>query len=352
MRCRYCYETHGSADMTFETAIQAIRECAWKPNSGIIFFGGEPLLRQELIHEIMDWCDAEWANNFHYKITTNGLLLNDDFLARTRKRSLSIAMSFDGLPAAHDRFRIDASGAPTASVLEEKLALLLRNSPYAPVMMTVNPETVGDFAAGATWLFDRGVRYLIASLNHAAAWSERDMAVLKAQYRKIEKWMLRLYRRGEKFYFSPFDKAISSRLMETYCSSCRFGVRQISVSADGGYYPCVQYVGDADFKLGQVGGGLNAARQQALFEQNEAEKPECADCALEPRCHNRCACLNRQSTGNFKTVSPILCAHERILIPIADRLADTLYQERNALFLNRYYNPAFPVVSYLEDLMG
>ncbi|MBN2703278.1 MAG: hypothetical protein JXR23_03620 [Pontiellaceae bacterium] len=40
------------------------------------------------------------------------------------------------------------------------------------------------------------------------------------------------------------------------------------------------------------------------------------------------------------------------LIPIADHLADTLYRERNALFINRYYNPALPIISYLEDLGG
>ena len=43
---------------------------------------------------------------------------------------------------------------------------------------------------------------------------------------------------------------------------------------------------------------------------------------------------------------------ERMLFPIADRLAARLYRARNALFLHRHYNPAFPVLSFLEDLGG
>jgi hypothetical protein len=38
-----------------------------------------------------------------------------------------------------------------------------------------------------------------------------------------------------------------------------------------------------------------------------------------------------------------------MLTPIADRVGETLYGERNPLFLNKHYNPAYPVLSFLED---
>jgi len=47
---------------------------------GIIFFGGEPLLQKELIYQAVDYAEfrAKKSNTrFHYKITTNGLLLDD-----------------------------------------------------------------------------------------------------------------------------------------------------------------------------------------------------------------------------------------------------------------------------------
>ena len=39
-----------------------------------------------------------------------------------------------------------------------------------------------------------------------------------------------------------------------------------------------------------------------------------------------------------------------MLIPIADRIGETLYRERNPLFLNKHYNPAYPMFSLLEDM--
>ena len=47
-----------------------------------------------------------------------------------------------------------------------------------------------------------------------------------------------------------------------------------------------------------------------------------------------------------------ICEHERFLIPLADSLAERLYAERNAMFIQRHYNPAFPVASILEDMAG
>ena len=38
-----------------------------------------------------------------------------------------------------------------------------------------------------------------------------------------------------------------------------------------------------------------------------------------------------------------------MLVPLADRVGETLYAERNLLFLAKHYNPAYPVLSYLED---
>lgn len=352
LHCTYCYERHGRHDLSFEKAIRAIRECAWEPNSGIIFFGGEPLLRKELIFQIIEWCETKWPHNFHYKVTTNGLLIDEPFLQQAEQSSLLIAMSYDGLPAAHDLFRLDACGAGSAGALESKLDLLLTHRPYAPIMMTVNPETVSAFAEGVAWLYAKGARYLICSLNHAVDWDKQALSQLKKQYHTLAQWFLDRYQSGEKVYFSPFDKVIASLVVQGYCNSCRFGLRQVSVSADGRYYPCVQFVDDVAFELGAVGKGLDHAMQMRLFAENEKTNPECENCAIQSRCHARCACLNRQATGNYKTVAPLLCEHERIVIPIADRIASRLYKKQNDLFIQRYYNPLFPILSYLDDLAG
>lgn len=83
LACRYCYQRQGTAEMSFETAMRSIEECAaGEENVGIIFFGGEPLLKAELIFQIIDACEVKAPQRFHYKVTTNGTLLTSEFVSR------------------------------------------------------------------------------------------------------------------------------------------------------------------------------------------------------------------------------------------------------------------------------
>ena len=349
LACRYCYQRHGTADMARETAEAAIDRLATGNNPGIIFFGGEPLLRKELLFGIADRCEAREPGRFHYKVTTNGTLLDEGFLAGAGRRRIAVALSCDGVREAHDAARVDAAGRGTWERVEPALRLLLAHQPYAPVMMTVSPGTVGSFAESVLWLRDLGVRYLIPSLDHAAGWTDAAMRVLRRQYRRLARAYVEDHRRGRKFWFAAFDKRIAARIHPELGCSCRLGRRQISVAPDGTLYPCVQFVGHPEWAIGSVEGGIDEERREALFRRNEAPKAACAGCALEGRCHNRCACLNFQTTGGLESVPPVLCEHERFLQPLCDEIAATLYAERNPLFLRQHYNPAFSILSVLED---
>lgn len=350
MACRYCYETPGARDMPLETAQKAIAACAFGNNCGIIFFGGEPLLMQDHIWRIIHDCDTAEPHRFHYKVTTNGLLLDEAFLVKAKQHRLHVAMSHDGVADAHDAHRIDRDGSGTFEHLKPKLELLLRHQPYAPVMLTVNPDTVHLFEKSARWLQSMGVQYLIVSLNYAGDWTDTHVRRLKREFRALERWHLDNYRRERKLYFSPFDKRMATHIFAGRGVSCQLGKRQISVGADGTFYPCVQFVGRRDYAIGDVTHGIDEARREAIFCRNEAGKETCTGCALNGRCHNKCGCMNIQTTGSLDRIPALLCEYERIVFPIADRLAATLYKERNPLFIQRHYNPMFPVMSFLEDM--
>lgn len=352
MACRYCYVQHGAADMTFETAVAAIERVAVGPNCGIIFFGGEPLLCHELIWRIMDWCEAREPNRFHYKVTTNGTLMDEAFLDKAVQRHLHVALSHDGVRAAHDAFRVWPDGSGTYETVNAALALLMEKRPYSPVLMTVNPEAAGRVAASVQGLQAKGVQYLIASINYSGAWTDTAMKTLAREFRKLAAWHEDNYRQERKFYFSPFDKRIASRIFPERSQSCHLGKRQISVGPDGRLFPCVQFVGRDEYVIGTAKEGVDDARRDEIYWRNERDKPECAGCALERRCHNKCGCLNVQTTGTLDRIPAVLCEYERMMFPMADRLAERLFKARNAMFLQRHYNPAFPVLSFLEDLGG
>ncbi|MCL2513841.1 MAG: SPASM domain-containing protein [Oscillospiraceae bacterium] len=357
MRCKYCYVSPSAETMASET-VRAAVDLALKTAGrrlGLIFFGGEPLLCRDLIEETISYADekakAAGRGKIFYKITTNGLLLDEAFLNYAKKHEIFIALSIDGAEKAHDSHRLKADGGPTHKEVAAAAGRLLSALPYSPALMTVNPDTVQFYNESVGYLYSLGFRYIICSLNYAAGWDKKALAELKRQYNKMAGFYYGHTVAEDKFYLSPFDVKISSHIhSRTYCHErCELGQRQLSVAPGGGIYPCVQFVGDGRYKIGDVWDGIDENARRALFLRNEEEKPGCGACAIQKRCNHYCACLNKQATGSIDAVSEALCAHERIILPIADKVAERLYSKRSPMFIQKHYNDFYPLVSLAED---
>lgn len=360
LRCTYCYAPPRLGnDMTSETARQALQFGARHSNGscGIVLFGGEPLLRRPLIHQIL--ADARamqqaGQGQFHFKMTTNGLLLDEDFLQFVVDHDILIAMSLDGVREAHDRYRQLPDGAPSFDRLLPKLRMLLAVRPYASVLMVVNPDTAPMLTESVSFLLSEGCRYLIVSLNYAGPWAETDFEELARQYERLGELYIEWTRQGRKFYLSPFEVKLASHIQgaDACQDHCELGIRQLSVDPQGFLFPCVQFTAagpTSPWCIGDVVSGIDIAKRDRLHDLSQGDKEPCSRCAIRRRCHNTCGCLNWQTTGSITRVSPVLCRHEQILIPIADRVGETLWQEQNTLFLNKHYNPAYPMLSWIED---
>ena len=101
MDCSYCTQDKNAACMT-EDVLHAACELAFSagPHAGFCFFGGEPLLCENLIFEAMDLCaglSAESGKPVYYRMTTNGTLLSQQMCDRAVREHMEIGLSFDGL---------------------------------------------------------------------------------------------------------------------------------------------------------------------------------------------------------------------------------------------------------------
>lgn len=357
MACKYCYVDHDNIQvMSFETVRKAVDMASENSMAsiGIVFFGGEPLLHRDLIYETVEYC--KWKENnsegmFHFKITSNGLLLDEEFMSFSARENIFIALSHDGIREAHDSHRIDRNGKGTFDVLSDKIAMLISERPYAPVLMVVNPDTAEYFSRSVEYLYSKGFRYIISSLNYAANWKERDMELLKKQYEILTQFYFEKTIEEDKFYLSPFEVKINSHISgDSYCHErCELGKKQISVAPDGFLYPCVQFAYERDYSIGHVNKGIDREMQEKIYAANEEEKQSCQLCAIRKRCNHYCGCMNKQSTGSINKVSKVQCNHERMLLPIADRLAERLYKRKSAMFIQKHYNDMYPMLSLIED---
>ena len=327
--------------MTWDTAKKAmdlVFSYGHKTN-GFSLFGGEPLLERDLAERICRYAKAEADKRgvgVRFKMTTNGTLLDEDFLKFANDHDLEIALSHDGL--LQDEQRLTRDGRPTREGLEPVVDLLLRYQPNAVALQTVTTATVGGMAESVKWLYDRGFTRINSVIDYRpnAGWGDDSLAVLKAQYEVVADLMEARFDDRQPLLFLPFLVKISAYLNDKPCLECMLGMRQPSVAEDGSIYPCNQFLHLEDYRMGHVSTGVDRAKQRAVYTASLVPEPDCVGCAIEGRCRHHCACLNFSLTGDMHTVAPVQCEHERILIPIADDLAARLYEKKSARFLLNY----------------
>lgn len=142
LRCQYCAymskylkQKNKLTDMNEHIAFKAIDILmAHSTNSKDIFidfYGGEPLLKFNLIKKCINYCKEKYS--FHlpnFQITTNGLLLNDEIINFLIKNNFYVNLSLDGPSYIHDKYRIDINGLPSFKKVYKNIVNFYKQNPY------------------------------------------------------------------------------------------------------------------------------------------------------------------------------------------------------------------------------
>lgn len=352
LRCRYCYAgrkyAHAMTRETAEAAIELGLQEAADRSCGldIAFFGGEPLMEWELLqhcHGYLSSRAAEMGITVRYGITTNGTLLSQDKLEWMAERNYLIGLSLDGSPAMHDTNRRFADGRGSHAAVWEALERInsiptLRSK----VICVVNPANHLYLREGVRWLRKHYGGEIGLNFDYWSEWTDEQFASLTQELEGMVSDLTDTYRNGQPVRLEAIDGKIRSHLYENagFCNHCHIGEQEIAVSVDGKLFPCSRMVGVGDepeITFGDVRSGIDRARQHYYITTRGNATPECRICTLRHRCTNTCGCTNYAGTGTINQVSPFLCNLQQTLIRLADSMAETLYQEKNSAFMNKFY---------------
>ncbi len=356
LACDYCFAGEkADRPMDAETGRAAIRLAAERCTDGrlgVAFFGGEPLLRWELLLQLADEARAvarARGLRCSLSVTTNGTLLTPERAAALAERRFRVALSIDGARASQDATRRDRGGGSSAERVERALTIALETVRRVTVVSVVDPRNVAFLVEGVEHLVGRGVRNLILNPSWLAAWDDADLAVWEEAYRAIaELWVAR-HRAGRPFSISTIDRKVELRVRGEPERACGFGRAELAVAPSGRIYPCGRLIGEdpadaaAPARRNQIGDlerGIDA-RVELPVPGDAACRPDaCAGCAHLARCASRCGCGNLETSGCAASPGALLCWHERMSIPIADAAAARLFEERAPSFVGRFYSVA------------
>jgi len=142
LKCIHCYSNSADIDypdeLTTEEGKKLIDDLEAFGSPVILFSGGEPLLRKDLLEL------AQYARDKGMRavISTNGTLITKDIAARLQKVGLSyVGVSLDGIEKTHDRFR-GKKGAFAAAI--EGIRNCREAGIKVGIRFTVNKHNLAD----------------------------------------------------------------------------------------------------------------------------------------------------------------------------------------------------------------
>ena len=255
------------------------------PHASLIFYGGEPLLRPDLVCEMVEHAPAE-----RFLVQTNGLLL-DRVPREVVNRLGTILVSIDGPRETTDWHRGAGTYTRVMANLKGIVSRGYRGEIIARMTVTEGTDIAkavrflagnGDFPfASIHWQLDAD----LASDHRGrsfASWVERSYnpGILAL----IGDWVGRMEGGGPvpRWYpfIDPLEDLLAGRESPLRCGA---GHANLTIMTDGSVAPCPCMVGMKDYYLGDIRSSLPA---------DLAVEPDmgsfCAGCGIRTFCGGRC----------------------------------------------------------------
>jgi len=283
-------------------------------------------------------------------------LITPEIIDFLEKYKFTVELSLDGNEIANNLNRPFLDGTGSYKNITKNLKELYKRAHHLVAIAVLSPLSAPYIYESSKHVMDElGIKNFVISMDYTGKWTEKDLMILKEQYELLSEWYLEKTRKGDSlFYYSLFDIHIAAHVRGGFKpgSFCDVGRNIYAVAEDGRIFPCVRFAGKpvkaAKYLLGDVRTGLNMRSCKEISDENLKERTECKGCALDGRCITYCPCLNWDTTGKFNSVSGLLCAHESMIVPLADKLAKTLYEEKDPVFMRKHYKKKIEKVSELE----
>lgn len=150
LRCKYCFVNEIISDRSnmseemFRKAVETLISGSKSPR--IQYFGGEPLIRMELIilgHQMLSTAQKYGhIDNFTEEIVTNGTLLTEDKMNFFIENNIALIFSIDGWKEIHDKNRVNIQGNGTFDIVIEKFLLFKDKGGKAEMIITPNEDNI------------------------------------------------------------------------------------------------------------------------------------------------------------------------------------------------------------------
>ena len=327
LNCEYCFAAQGKyhgerAVMSLEVGKAAIdfliAHSGTRRNLEVDFFGGEPLMNFDVVKETVAYArsiEKQHNKNFRFTLTTNGVLVDDEVIEWANRECHNVVLSLDGREEVHDRLRKTVNGKGSYATIVPKFQHFVEKREgkgyYLRGTYTHNNP---DFTKDIFHMLDLGFDQLsmepvVCAPEDPYALTKEDLPVLFEQYEILAKAQIERRREGRPFTFYHYMLNLEhGPCVYKRISGCGSGTEYMAVTPWGDLYPCHQFVGEEEYKLGDLWTGVtNTALRDEFKLCNAYARPDCADCWARMYCSGGCAANAYHATGSITGVYEYGC---------------------------------------------
>lgn len=308
IRCKYCFASQGDFEgdrslMSLEVGKKALKflvdHSGNRRNLEVDFFGGEPLMNFDVVKSLVDYgrsLEKEHNKLFRFTITTNGVLLDDDKIDYINEHMDNAVLSIDGRREINDLMRYTINGGGTYDLIVPKFKKLVekRGNKNYYVRGTFTKFNV-DFAKDVIHMADLGfkstsVEPVVAKAEHDYALTEDDLKKVYEQYDLLADELVNRHGKENDFSFFHFVVDLSQGpCVVKRLTGCGAGSEYVAITPDGDIYPCHQFVGDEDFKIGSlIDNTYDNHLSHEFKEAHVYNKEKCKTCWAKFYCSGGC----------------------------------------------------------------
>ena len=322
LNCAYCFASQGRfhgerALMPFDVGRQALDflmdHSGSRRNLEVDFFGGEPLMNWQVVKDLVAYArsvEEARGKHFRFTLTTNGMLIDDEVIDFCNREMSNVVLSLDGRRETHDRLRVDYAGNGSYDRIVPKFQKLVaarggKNYYIRGTFTHANPDFTKDLLHMADLGFtELSMEPVVCAPDDPAALTPADIETVKGEYERLAVEMLRREREGRPITFYHYMLDLSEGpCIYKRIFGCGSGTEYMAVTPWGDLYPCHQFVGDAQYCLGDVWKGVeNTALREEFRACNAYARPDCADCWARLWCSGGCAANAYHATGSIRGV--------------------------------------------------
>ena len=338
LRCKYCFadegEYHGHKGvMDIDTAKKAIdyvvKRSGPRRNIEIDLFGGEPTMIMDTIKEIIAYArehEKEWKKNVRFTMTTNATLLNDEMMDFMDKEMGNIILSLDGRKEVNDNVRIKVDGSGSYDDILPNIKKMIDKRTEGKMYFVRGTFTRAntDFYEDVKAMVNEGFREIsiepvVLENGHPLALREEDLPTIFDNYDKLYEEMRRRKVEGDEFKFYHFNIDLQGGpCVYKRISGCGAGFEYVAITPQGEVYPCHQFVGKEEYKLGSIWDDTYDAELGKKFKKAHIyNKPKCKDCWARFYCSGGCQANNVNFNGDMNIPYEIGCKMQKKRIECA-----------------------------------